>query len=315
MARVIARHGLSYSRDALTAQALSATEAYLRTRRADDFTGMSLRAFRGTLMVSAAKLAWAPFWLHGQEGRSAPTLPACSAYEGKAVYLPLERVGGYCFGGDWLGGVVAKDGSLWVFLADVTGHGYYAYLLASRLPDIWRTCWDEAGGAGPVELLGVLHDLLGDCMPEGVYTEAILAHLGPDGHATLVPAGACRILVRRRGLTDIACHTLSGSWLGLCRPSADDQRSWSLGIGDELMLATDGLFDQLRWTRRGTTDLATLLAPLHGQAPLLEGVQRALHSALQEHLQVDDITAVALRRSAFSREDFPRPPASLAKES
>jgi hypothetical protein len=315
LARVIARHGLSYPRDALTAQALCATEAYLRTRRADDFAGMSIRAFRGTLMVSAAKLAWAPFGLHGREGRSAPTLPPSSAYEGQALYLPLEKVGSYYFGGDWLGGAVAEDGSLWVFLADVTGHGYFAYLLASRLPDLWRASWDEARGAGPAKLLAVLHYLLEDCLPEGVYVEASLAHLGPDGQATVLPAGACRILVRRRGLTDIAYHALSGSWLGLCRPSAADQRSWSLGVGDELLLATDGLFDQLRWRGRGPADPATLLAPLHGQAPLLEAVQRALHTALRDRLQVDDITAVALRRSALSREDFLNLPVSLVKES
>ena len=37
---------------------------------------------------------------------------------------------------------------------------------------------------------------------------------------------------------------LRGTWLGLRAPTARDQQTWRLDAGDELLLGTDGMFDQ-----------------------------------------------------------------------
>src|SRR5690606_34745119 len=62
------------------------------------------------------------------------SLPADNGYESRIFYQPHEKVGEIAFGGDWYAGTHAEDGSLWVIVADVTGHGYHAYLLASSPP-------------------------------------------------------------------------------------------------------------------------------------------------------------------------------------
>ena len=79
------------------------------------------------------------------------------------------------FGGDWYAGRLVDDGTLWVFLADVTGHGYYAYLLATSLPVVWQRCWNAHPNREPepAELLGAMHEMLADCMPDGIFLESL----------------------------------------------------------------------------------------------------------------------------------------------
>ena len=154
-------------------------------------------------------------------------------------------MGGFWYGGDWYGGRKAADGALWVIVADVTGHGYFAYLLASALPHVWEACWKTApADVRPADLLHAMHDMLEACLPEGVYAECTLVRLDPNGEAVAVPAGGTRLFVRRRGAAP-DLFKLRGAWLGLFPPSAADQKSWTLAEGDELLLGSDGAFDHL----------------------------------------------------------------------
>jgi serine phosphatase RsbU (regulator of sigma subunit) len=220
-------------------------------------------------------------------------LPPSSAYASEVFYQPHERVGEYWFGGDWFGGVEAADGSLWILIADITGHGYSAYLLASALPGVWRTCW-ESGPAGPAELLAAMHDLLADCLPDGVYAECTLVRLHPEGEVVAAPAGGSRLLLRRGPDDRPVLIKLRGTWLGLAPPSPKDQHTWSLEGGDELLLATDGLFDQLH--EQGEADIVELLGRVSGERGLFGRVRDLLGQALERASQKDDITIVFLRR-------------------
>jgi serine phosphatase RsbU (regulator of sigma subunit) len=221
-------------------------------------------------------------------------LPDSPAYHSETFFRPSAQVGRHLFGGDWYAGRQLDDGTFWVFLADVTGHGYYAYLVASALPGVWQRCWQAHPGRAPepAELLAAMHELLADCLPDGVYLECTLARLGPDGEATVAPAGGTRLLVhparQRPGLVQ-----LRGAWLGLRPPRPEEQHTLRLGHGDELVLATDGVFDQL--DEHGGAEAVTRRVPARRGA-LFAALCEALEGSLTAGGQKDDITMVLLRR-------------------
>jgi serine phosphatase RsbU (regulator of sigma subunit) len=292
---LIARLQLRQSRDSLLVQALHLAETHLRTRPLQQYAGMSWQGFRAALLLQIARLASHPFGRReaGQPGCLA--LPESSSYHSETLYLPHEQVGRYWFGGDWFAGAEAADGSLWVLLADVTGHGYFAYLLACGLPGVWQLCWSRAGERmEPAEVLALMHGLLESCLPEGVFVECTLARLSADGMVVVAPAGGSRLLLRQRGNGCPHLHKLRGSWLGLRAPSPRDQRSWTLEDGDEILLGTDGAFDQLSFYEQAA--IAKCFAAASSNGSLLHCLQEALQQALQQGPQHDDITAVVLQR-------------------
>jgi hypothetical protein len=284
------RHGLPGG-DRLTTHALHLAETYLRTRRPEEFAGVGWPAFQSMVLLQLARTAAQPYGGPADRATSAPALPDCDPYHSQSIFLPHHRTGDLGFSGDWFGGRCAGDGSLWVLLADVTGHGYQAYLMASALPAVWQQCWREPPPE-PAEMLAAMHVLLEDCLPEGVYAECLLARLGPDGEATVAPAGGARLLLLRHGAARPDLLLLRGAWLGLAAPTAAEQRRWSLADGDELLLGTDGLFDQLL-DHAGPEALEGLTV---GDGGLFGTAERLLQSALEAAPQRDDITMVLLRR-------------------
>jgi serine phosphatase RsbU (regulator of sigma subunit) len=287
------RHRLNRRTESLTLNALHAAETYLRTRPLDAFASMAWPAFRAAVLLHIAKLTSLPFGERAGSMLVPAALPRSVNYDSEAFFQPHEQVGDSWFGGDWFGGAEAADGSLWVMVADVTGHGYFAYLMASTLPGVWRTCWESAPEA-PAELLASMHDLLADCLPEGVYVECTLVRVHPEGEVVAAPAGGSRLLLRRGSDGRPTLLKLRGSWLGLARPSADDQHVWTLADGDELILATDGMYDQIH--EHCQQDVVEVLGQVAGSFGLFEQVRDLLRRALEQTPQKDDITMVLLRR-------------------
>ncbi len=287
------RFRLAHRGETLTRNALHVAETYLRTRPDASFSPLDWPAFRAAVLLHVAKLASQPQSRPSSNSRASAALPLSPCYESRILFLPYERVGDAWFGGDWIGGREAADGSLWVLLADITGHGYHAYLLASALPDVWRRCWD-AHPTMPVELLAKMHDLLSDCLPEGVYAECTLVCLRPEGEVVVAPAGGSRLLLVRGRFGQPTLLKLRGGWLGLIRPCADDQRTWTLQEGDQLVLATDGLFDQLHEDR--PVEVVESLPPDGDGSDLFERVNDLLQQALKRTTQKDDITMVRILR-------------------
>jgi sigma-B regulation protein RsbU (phosphoserine phosphatase) len=296
------RHGLGRNGASLTERTLHAAETYLRTRPPQLFASMTWTAFRGSVLLHLAKLVSQPFGQRVGPGVLPGRLPQSPRYHSEALFLPHERVGDYWFGGDWFGGRESDDGSLWVLVADITGHGYFAYLVASSLPSVWQACWESAPAA-PSDLLGAMHDLLQDCLPEGVYVECTLVRLAPEGEVVAAPAGGTRLLLRCRRQDRPMLVKLRGTWLGLARPSAGDQHTCTLDEGDELLLATDGVFDQLHEQYEG--EVVEHLAHGAGASSLFECVRHLLRQALQRAPQKDDITMVLVRRRASIEEAVP----------
>jgi hypothetical protein len=293
------RHQLPHRLDRLTQHALHAAETLLRTRPPIDFRGLSVQAFRGTLLMQLARQVVRPFGGSGDRITMAPDpLPSTDSYLCEAVFMPSEKMGSFWFGGDWYGGRVGDDGTLWLMLADITGHGYAAYLLANALPAVWVKLWTDYALANPEpsDVLGMMHDLLHDCLPEDVYAECTLLRLDLDGRATVSPAGGSRLLLREANGAPLALLKLRGTWLGLDRPLMTDQHSCVLAPGDELLMGTDGIFDQLLEHAGQGGDVAELVQGSLDHGSLLEAVQKVLRRALSAGPQKDDITVVAIQR-------------------
>lgn len=308
MGELRSRHRLRHSGETLTRYSLHAAETYLRTRPARTFAAMDWPAFRASVLLHLAKLAVQPYGQSATAAASPGTLPRSPRYDCETFFQPHERIGDFWFGGDWFGGLEAADGSLWVLVADITGHGYYAYLLASMLPGVWRRCWESAP-AGPAELLGAMHDLLAECLPEGVYVECTLARLHPDGEVAVLPAGGSRLLLRRGRQDRPTLVKLRGAWLGLARPNTGDQQTLKLEEGDELLLATDGLFDQIHELCRD--EVVEWVARFAGKSGLFSRVRELLRQALEQTPQKDDITMVLLRRCRAVEGAAPLPRVDL----
>ncbi len=299
---IIARQRLEPSRERIVTHALHSAETFLRTRPVDDFTSMTWSAFRAAVLLHVAKQASQPFGAQ-VGGHLGPTpLPESPLYQSTSVSLPYERVGNYWYGGDWFAGRHAPDGSLWVIVADITGHGYYAYLLASTLPSVWQACWkgQRLEDLQPADLLAAMHELLQDCLPDSVYVECTLVRLTPGGEATIAPAGGSRVLLRRGGARRADLLKLRGTWLGLRAPTTRDQQTWRLDAGDELLLGTDGMFDQ--FGGHDSLEVVEMLSDVPHTRTLLDEVQLRLRERLRRVPQKDDITMVLLRRRARAEE-------------
>ncbi len=286
---LVRRHDLGDDREVLTRHALHAIETALRMRLAGSFAGTTWNSFRAAVLLQLAKLLYQPHGGTGARPGGPAAIPDSPLYLSDAYYRPCARLGNHFFGGDWYAGHVPDDGSLWVIVADVTGHGYFAYLLASALPAVWQRCWSAQPGQAPqpADLLAAMHELLADCLPEGIFLECTLVRLDEQGRATVSPAGGSRLLVgRKRRPADLV--KLRGAWLGLRAPSPDEQHVLVLEHGDELLLATDGVFDQLE--EYGPA----LLAGTPGA--LFEALRQRHEQSLASIPQKDDITLVLLRR-------------------
>lgn len=289
MVNLIREHGLDQDEQLLTEHALHAAEAALRSRPAGTYTGVGWNAFRAAVLLKIARLVAAP---HGREGTSGPApLPNAPDYHSDTFFRPYTRLGNQFFGGDWYAGR-SINGSLLVFVADVTGHGYFAYLLATALPDVWQHCWNRHPGLTPqpAELLAAMHEQLADSLPDGIFLECTLARLDADGRAIISPAGGTRLIVRRNR-TRPQLVKLRGAWIGLAAPVVADQHELKLEQGDELILATDGVFDQLE--ELGGAEAVTREA---GSGTAFEALRRGLERSLADHPQKDDITLVLMRR-------------------
>lgn len=297
MKRLQEEHHLDYDLDRLTKYALHAAETYLRSFKASQLQDLSESAFRTMLLLYLARFVSQPYGKELQAGVLPEELPKSSAYTFLADFRPYEKIGSFWYGGDWFGAKETDDGSLWLIVADITGHGYCAYLLANTLPGLWKECWSNGSPKEkPHDLLLTMHQLVESCLPEGVYVETALLRLTPEGDVTIAPAGGIRLLIRNRRENKLELIKLRGIWLGLDAPLLEDEHYCRLENGDELLVGSDGLFDQIIEHLGGSSELTTVIDRMNDSQNLLETMQMALEEALTTQPQQDDITVVLIQR-------------------
>jgi hypothetical protein len=224
--------------------------------------------------------------------RLALPLPYSPIFHIEAYFLPRDHVGG-----DWYAAESAGGGTLWVMVADVTGKGPAAHLLAEGLPYLWQSrvlTRAREQSRQPRELLDVLDREISPVFPRGVFVEALLGTFSAEGSATVASAGACAIIRRKSGQRQITTEHLPGCWLGVGLDEPRSQQTWPFLAWDEMAMASDGLIDQ----RDGEGRLGDRLRraePSPGQS-LHEQLVQLLENTLSRHHQDDDITLVTVRR-------------------
>ena len=151
-------------------------------------------------------------------------------------YLPMESVGG-----DLYDFVAIDRHRFGVLLADVTGHGIPAALIASMVKTAMAAQTHNAGAPGTVlrEINRRLHDQLDSYLVTAVYAVVDTAR----GEVTVANAGHPAPLAWHR--SDAAVEELAptGAAIGMFPNEPYDETRTRLHPGDRFLLYTDGLID------------------------------------------------------------------------
>ncbi len=225
--------------------------------------------------------------------------PSAPGLEIIASYLPMAEVAG-----DFYDFLDDGDGRLGVLVADVSGHGVPAALIASMVKIAFAAQADHATDPARV-IAGMNHALCGKF--EFAYVTATYAFLDPTRRLlTYASAGHPPILLLRAS-GEIESLEEGGLVLAFTPDATYLAASVTVNPGDRLLLYTDGLLEaaDLRGAFFGDTrlfeclqktaalDLPASLAHLIGDLNAWRGPNTPL---------TDDVTlvAVALRTDAFS---------------
>jgi serine phosphatase RsbU (regulator of sigma subunit) len=258
--------------------------------------------FAGYVTAAVARILWEPkaarkrsgriaAWWHRATATLAWVWPCrrqvrYSAYDVSSFYRPRDAVGGDV----WK--VSPHEEALWVFVADVSGKSWPAYILACGLPDLWDCCLCAAPTA-PVDLMQRLEDQLRGCLPDGLFIEAAVGCFASGGAAEVTTAGGPLVLRHDAAVGKVQVHTLGGPLLGLGIPGLRDRGVWLLGRGDEVLLASDGV--TARPFGKGGIERIMNGGALGGKT-LHQVLVQALSDVLVVAGQEDDITVVTVRR-------------------
>jgi serine phosphatase RsbU (regulator of sigma subunit) len=205
---------------------------------------------------------------------------------------------GSLLGGDFYDVVETSDGTVFVLLGDVAGHGPDEAALGVCLRIAWRTLL--LAGAEPDRLLPVLQDvLIGERRAPEVFTTACMVVIPPShDHADVWLAGHHAPI-----LLDPQPHQLPstgrGPALGLLPHGSWTGQRVELGPTWRLVLYTDGWIEgrvdggPRRLGIPGLLDLAAASPALPSTPDLLDDLLRSVHD-LNGGALTDDVAVVAL---------------------
>ena len=200
-------------------------------------------------------------------------LPTTPGFSISSEYRPAREVGGDFFQ------ILpqATDGSLLLVIGDVAGKGIQAGMLATLIVGAVRTA--ASFTSDPARILALLNERL---IGRGLVT-CLALHIDQQGNATLVNAGHLPPYLNGKELSVEGSLPL-GAVPGLHLPASH----FKLGLGDSLLLMTDGIAE--------AQDTHGQLFGFDRIAELLRTGSdgTALASAAQAHGQQDDITVLSL---------------------
>ncbi|GAA0548032.1 SpoIIE family protein phosphatase [Actinomadura livida] len=227
-----------------------------------------------------------------QAGLLPKALPAIPGVSVAAKYLTATH--GSEVGGDFYD--VFRTESGWgLILGDVCGKGEDAAAVTAaarhcaRLAARWK--------AAPGDVLGIVNEAL---MDEDRFVTAVMAGLTVETERVVVSLGTAghppAIVVRADGVIRSAAR--GGVPLGLFEDFEAGQDTIELGVGDTLILHSDGVLEACNMTRQefGQERLLEILAGHAGETPagMLDAVEDALLEFCDSDLR-DDVSMLALR--------------------
>lgn len=227
-----------------------------------------------------------------QKGLLPRQLPELKGYDVLARNIPWDDVSGDYYG------VYEREGEFVFMLADVSGKGISAAMLAASL---------EALAAGPIEVGRSPEEICTRCSrrlyertPAAKYATSFIVVLDPEtGHCRYTNAGHnAAIVARAAGGTETL--ESSGFPIGLVPGATYEAQELTLEPGDVLVLYTDGLTEAANADEEeyGIERLAAVCDEYSSEG--LEALLKAMASSLDEfvdgHPYSDDRTVLMVRR-------------------
>jgi len=156
-----------------------------------------------------------------------------SAYDVHAVSLPART-----YTGDFYY-TAERSGARWIALGDVAGKGLSAAIFMAMILEQLESLTASAG-CDPAAVVRSLDEMLRPEMPGNKFATVVVARLKPNGEGTVVNAGHCPILIRRRDgrIEEIDSH---GPAIGILCHASWSRSTFILEEGDTLFLYSDGL--------------------------------------------------------------------------
>lgn len=220
-------------------------------------------------------------------------VPAAPGMELAISYQPLEELGG-----DWYYTEQDGSGRIKIQIADVTGHGLSAALIASMV----KLALVAVGEERPDALLTGMNRLLTPQLPSGRFvTMAGYLYDPQSGRLRWSRAGHPPGLWLRRKQQRVEHLMGSGFALGFVDDARFELLEDTLEPGDVVLLFTDGLSEAHNRAREvlGFERLAAALRatePHWSSAQILTAVLDAFDHFRQERLVKDDVTVIVLKR-------------------
>jgi phosphoserine phosphatase RsbU/P len=221
-------------------------------------------------------------------------VPALARLQISARYLPMSAVAG-----DFYDFLVIDEHHVGVLVADVTGHGVPAALIASMLKVAFAAQTEHADD--PVRVLSGLNRALCGKFEEYFVTAAYVFADLEMGVLRYGGAGHPPLMIASRSSGDVRQVEENGVMLGLFPEAPYTSTEIALGSGDRCLLYTDGVFEAMNGIQEEfSKPRLEQFLKTHADLPadgftksLLEEVSRwAGHASGRR--QEDDITVVAL---------------------
>ncbi|MEO0963688.1 MAG: SpoIIE family protein phosphatase [Planctomycetota bacterium] len=232
-----------------------------------------------------------------QQGLLPGEPPSLAGWSVAGWNRPAEQTGGDYW--DW---TQLPDGKVAVSIADVTGHGLGPAVVTAFCRAYARSSIHDS--AGLVLAMQRVARLLADDMPSGRFVTYAVALLTPDaGRVPLLSAGHGPTLLVRAADGHVDQFGADDLPLGVMADMAfDDIPELDLKPGDSLMMLTDGFFEWhnpagKQW---GLDRLAESAAQHRHLDPpkMIAALLADVEAFAQGTTQMDDLTAVVIRRSA-----------------
>jgi serine phosphatase RsbU (regulator of sigma subunit) len=232
-----------------------------------------------------------------QQGLLPRDAPRLAGYDVAGWNQPADQTGG-----DYFGWQDLPDGRVAFTLADVTGHGIGAALIAATCHAYNRASMAEHSDLGAI--VGRMNRLLCDDLPPGKLVTFVAAALEPtEGRLELLSAGHGPLLLYTASDDRVQGFEAHGIPFGIIptMPYGPAQKI-RLAAGDLLVLLTDGFFE---WENAGGDDfgIARLQETIRAARDLpASQIISSLHEAVVRFAggtrQLDDLTAVVVKRLA-----------------
>jgi sigma-B regulation protein RsbU (phosphoserine phosphatase) len=202
-------------------------------------------------------------------------------YEMEMSYKPLRGVGG-----DYFDVIDLPDGRRLIAIADVSGKGMPAAMLAANIQALVRSI--TSNGADLVSLAIQINKHLCRYTPSDRFATAIFAALSPEtGEVTYVNAGHNPPILSEAGSATFLEST--GLPLGLLSEAAFDFRTVTMPAGAKLLIFTDGLPDGIG----GQIPEQRMCDVLRGDG---KDTMQAIEKLIDSKFNEDDVTILFLRR-------------------